>query len=293
MRIDAHHHIWTVARGDYGWLEQAPDCIRRDFGLADLAPFLARYGIAATILVQAAPTVAESRFLLATARQSGLVAGVVGWADLLAEDAEATIDRLADDPLLVGLRPMVQDIPDDDFLSDPRLARALNAMVRRNLVFDALVLPRHLSRLLVMADRYPALSIVIDHGAKPLVRQGLLDPWRADMAALAARPNVACKLSGLVTEASRSWTIGDLAPSVDHLIGCFGAERLIWGSDWPVVDCAGGYDAWWAAAEDLTASLGVQDRGAIFGGNAARIYLAGRGRSTFQSDGGGARAEGS
>ncbi len=293
MRIDAHHHVWTVARGDYGWLDRAPKAIRRDFDLADLGPFLARHAIAATILVQAAPTVAETRFLLATARQSGVVAGVVGWADLLAEDAEATIDRLAEDPLLVGLRPMVQDLPDDDFLLDPRLARALNAMVRRNLVFDALVLPRHLSRLLVMADRHPALSIVVDHGAKPFIREGRLDPWRADMAALAARPNVACKLSGLVTEASGSWTTGDLGPYVDHLIGCFGAQRLIWGSDWPVVDCAGGYDAWMAAAESLTASLDVPDRAAVFGGNAARIYLAGRGRSTFHGDEGGARAEGS
>lgn len=179
MRIDAHHHVWTVSRGDYGWLERAPDTIRHDFGMADLAPFLARHGIGATILVQAAPTAAETAFLLETARRAAVVAGVVGWVDLLAADATERIGRLADDELLVGLRPMVQDIADDEFLLDPSLAPALQAMAERGLVFDALVLPRHLSRLLVLADRHPDLSIVIDHAAKPFIRDGLLDPWRA------------------------------------------------------------------------------------------------------------------
>lgn len=273
MRIDAHQHFWQVARGDYGWLDNAPDVLRRDHGAADLAPLLARHGIGATILVQAAPTVAETRFMLAAARLSGFVAGVVGWADLAAPDAPSVIEDLARDPLLVGLRPMVQDLPDDDFLADLALGPALRSMVRQGLVFDALVLPRHLSRLLVLADRHPDLSIVVDHGAKPFVRDGNLDPWRADMAALAARPNVACKLSGLVTEARSDWSAGDLEPYVRHLIDAFGASRLVWGSDWPVVNCAGGYDAWHRAAEALTSSLGAAGQAAIFGGNAARIYL--------------------
>lgn len=278
MRIDAHHHVWTVSRGDYGWLERAPDTIRHDFGMADLAPFLARHGIGASILVQAAPTAAETAFLFETARRADVVAGVVGWVDLLAADATERIGRLADDELLVGLRPMVQDIADDEFLLDPSLAPALQAMAERGLVFDALVLPRHLSRLLVLADRHPDLSIVIDHAAKPFIRDGLLDPWRADMAALAARANVTCKLSGLVTEAAAGWSPGDLAPYVAHILSVFGPARLIWGSDWPVVNLAGGYDAWRAASETLLSSLDDSARKAIFGGNAARTYLAARGR---------------
>lgn len=273
MRIDAHQHVWQIARGDYGWLDSAPDVLRRDYGPADLAPHLARHGIGATILVQAAPTVAETHFMLAVAREAGFVAGVIGWADLAALDAPSVIAELARDPLLVGLRPMVQDIPDDDFLTDRALGPALRAMIGHDLVFDALVLPRHLSRLLVLADRHPDLAIVIDHGAKPFIRDGRIDPWRADMAALATRPNVACKLSGLVTEAPGDWSAGDLAPYVRHLVDTFGASRLIWGSDWPVVNCAGGYDAWHRAAMTLTSPLGAAGQDAIFGGNAVRIYL--------------------
>jgi L-fuconolactonase len=293
MRIDAHQHFWRMDRGDYGWLDAAPEVLRRDHLPRDLAPLLARHGIGATILVQAAPTVAETAFLLALAQDSETVAGVVGWADLLAPDAAGAIALMAENPLLVGLRPMVQDIADDDFLLDPRLAPALHAMARLGLVFDALVLPRHLSRLLVMADRHPGLSIVVDHGAKPFIRAGRLDPWRADMAALAARGNVACKLSGLVTEASPSWSVADLAPYAAHLLDSFGPDRLIWGSDWPVVNVAGGFDACWEASTALTAALDEAQRTAIFGGNAARSYLTTRGRWALRRTSGGHRAEGS
>jgi L-fuconolactonase len=278
MQIDAHQHFWQIARGDYGWLTPALGSIHRDFGPADLAPLLERHGIAATILVQAAPTSAETRFMLDLAAGAPQVAGVVGWTDFEASDAEAAIGRLAEEPLLVGLRPMVQDIADADWLLRPVLAASFDAMVRHGLVFDALVLPRHLPRLLVLADRYPSLSIVVDHGAKPFIRDGVLDPWRADMAALAARPNVTCKLSGLVTEAGADWTAGRLAPYVDHLLAAFGPDRLMWGSDWPVLDLAGGYDRWRAAALELLAELSDENKAAILGGTAERIYLSVRGR---------------
>lgn len=293
MKIDAHQHFWQMARGDYGWLDAAPPMLRRDYAAADLAPLLARHGIAATILVQAAPTVEETAFLLDAARHSDFVAGVVGWADLAAPDAAEAVARLAEDRLLVGLRPMVQDIPDDDFLVDARLDPALAAMADQCLVFDALVLPHHLSRLLVLADRHPRLSIVVDHGAKPFIRDRRLDPWRADMTALAARGNVACKLSGLVTEAGEDWPTDDLMPFVQHLLSVFGPGRLVWGSDWPVVEVAGGYDAWRMASETLTAALDETERAAIFGGNAARIYLAARGRIPGLLISGEHRAEGS
>ena len=157
MRIDAHHHLWEIARGDYGWLTPDLAPIHRDFTMSDLAPILARHGIQATILVQAAPTEAETRYLLALAARHPVVAGVVGWADFAAADAPDAIARLAADPRLVGLRPMVQDILDDDWLLRPDLVPAFEAMVRHDLVFDALVLPRHLPRLLAVARRHPDL----------------------------------------------------------------------------------------------------------------------------------------
>ncbi len=278
MRIDAHQHFWKIARGDYGWLTPDKGPIYRDFGPADLAPFRLHHRIDRTILVQAAPTIAETRFMLEIAAGDPTIAGVVGWVDFTAADAAAQIDALARDPLLVGLRPMLQDIADDDWLLRADIVPAVRAMAANSLVFDALARPRHLPRVLVFAERHPDLQIVIDHGAKPFIRERRLDPWRADMAALAARPDIVCKLSGLVTEMGPQWTPPDLAPYIGHLVATFGADRLLWGSDWPVVDLAGGYDRWIELAGSATGGLSDAGRTAIFGGNAGRIYLAKRGR---------------
>jgi L-fuconolactonase len=278
MRIDSHQHFWQIARGDYHWM--SPDLVPlyRDHGPDDLAPVIARHGIERTILVQAAQTLSETEFMLGIADETPFVAGVVGWAEFTDRDAPETIARLAGHPLLVGLRPMVQDIPDDEWLVRADLAPAFRAVVENGLVFDALVFPRHLSRLLVVADRHPDLAIVVDHGAKPAIREHRLDPWRADMAALAARPNTWCKLSGLVTEAAPDWRTEDLRRWVDHLLAIFGPERLLWGSDWPVVNLAGGYDRWREATTTLLAPLTGSERAAILGDNAARVYLGRRGR---------------
>jgi L-fuconolactonase len=278
MRIDAHHHLWTLARGDYGWLTPALAPIYRDFGLADLAPHLAAAGIEGTILVQAAATEAETMFLLDIAESSDVVRGVVGWTDFDAADAAARIDALAARSLLVGLRPMVQDIADDDWLLGPALAPLLTAMARNGLVFDALVLPRHLPRLLQIVGRHPDLAFVLDHCGKPRLATGEIATWQRDIALLAQHPNIVCKVSGLVTEAALDWKIADLRQAVDHVVACFGPQRLLWGSDWPVVDLAGGYAKWFAAAETLLADLSPREKAAIFGGNAARIYLSNRGR---------------
>jgi L-fuconolactonase len=278
MQIDSHQHFWTLERGDYHWMTPDLTALYRDYGPDDLAPIIARHGIERTILVQAAQTLAETEFMLGIAGATPFVAGVVGWAEFTDTDAPETIARLAQHPLLVGLRPMVQDIADDDWLTRLDLAPAFRALVEHRLVFDALVFPRHLSRLLVVADRHPDLTVVVDHGAKPAIREHRLDRWRADMAAVAARPNTWCKLSGLVTEADPEWTTEDLQPYVAHLLEVFGPERLIWGSDWPVVNLAGGYDRWRETALELLGSLSESDRAAVLGGNAARVYLAGRRR---------------
>ena len=278
MRIDAHHHIWTLARGDYGWLTPALAPIYRDFDLFDLAPHLAAAGIEGTVLVQAAPTEAETSFLLDIADQAEAVRGVVGWIDFDSSDALARIDALSARKLLVGLRPMVQDIADDDWLVRPHLAPLLTAMAAHGLVFDALVLPRHLPRLLHVVSHHPELQFVLDHFGKPQLATGEIANWRDDIAHLAERPNVVCKLSGLATEAAKDWETADLQEAVDHALVCFGPGRLLWGSDWPVVNLAGGYEKWFSAAESLLAERSADEKAAIFGGNAARIYLANRGK---------------
>jgi L-fuconolactonase len=276
--IDAHQHFWRIARGDYGWLTPALGVIYRDFMPGDLASTLARHGITGTILVQAAPTVAETRFMLDIARDTPFVKGVVGWIDFEAADAPDVIAELAADPLLVGLRPMVQDIADDDWLLRPAIKPALDAMVMHDLVFDALVLPRHLPPLKTFIERYPKLSVVVDHGAKPLIRDRVMEPWATDIAAIAAFPHVMCKLSGLVTEAAPEWQAADIAAYATHILKTFGPRRVLFGSDWPVVNLGGGYDLWRETALGCIAHLNEADRAAILGGNAQRLYLSRRGR---------------
>ena len=278
MRIDAHHHLWTLARGDYGWLTPKLAPIYRDFAVADLAPLLSAAEICGTILVQAAPTEAETMFLLDITDGAELVRGVVGWTDFDAEDAAARIEAFAGRTHLVGLRPMVQDIADDDWLLKPGLTAGLAAMAEQNLIFDALVLPRHLPRLSRVVDLHPDLQFVLDHCAKPSLATGDIAAWKDDIAKLARRPNIVCKLSGLATEAAPGWQVADMRPALDHVLANFGPERLLWGSDWPVVNLAGGYAKWLAAAETLLADLSDHERAGIFGLNAARIYLSNRGR---------------
>jgi L-fuconolactonase len=217
-------------------------------------------------------------FLLDIAKQAEVVRGVVGWTDFDATDGVARIDALAAQKLLAGLRPMVQDIPDDDWLLGPGLTPLLTAMARNGPVFDALVTPRHLPRLLQVAGSHPDLQFVLDHCAKPSLATANIAIWRRDIARLAEHPNIVCKLSGLVTEAAPDWRLVDLRPAVDHVLACFGPQRMLWGSDWPVVNLAGGYVKWFAAAENLLADLSSGEKTAVFGRNAARIYLSKRGR---------------
>lgn len=274
-RVDAHHHVWTVARGDYGWLrptrELAPIC--RDFSLADLRPLLAAANIEATVLVQAAPSVAETEFLLHVARESGgLVRGVVGWVDLDAADAIATLERLAREPLLRSVRPMLQDLADAQWILRPGVQAALRALPDLGLRFDALVKPRELNALLRTLERHPDLAVVVDHCAKPDIAAGVWQPWADDLAAIARHTRAHCKLSGLVTEAGADWTVERLRRYVDQVLGCFGPDRVLWGSDWPVVTLAASYARWSSASDALLEGLAAAEQQAIRGGNAWRFY---------------------
>lgn len=268
--IDAHHHIWRLSRGDYDWL--TPDLpIHRDYMLDDLRPLLGN--VSATVLVQAAPTQAETMFMLKTARESSnLVRGVVGWVDFAADAAPARIAELRRDPLMKGLRPMLQDISDTGWILRKDVQPAIMALVAEGLCFDALVQPRHLPVLLTLCDRYPGLRVVIDHAAKPAIATGDWQPWADDMARVARETRSLCKLSGLVTEAGPRWRVDDLRRYADHIIASFGPERVMWGSDWPVVDLAGGYTRWRDATNTLLAQLTVDDRARILGGTAAEFY---------------------
>jgi L-fuconolactonase len=278
MRIDAHQHYWEISRGDYGWLTPKLAEIYRDFGPRDLSPHLKGADISRTLLVQAAPTEEETAYLLSLAKTEDSIAGVVGWVDFDSLDAAERIAALATDPLLVGLRPMMQDIAETDWMLSPRLAPALAEMQRWNLVFDALVTPRHLKALTRFARIYSGLSIVIDHGAKPDIAGGAFEEWATEMTRLAALPNICVKLSGLVTEAGEHWVEADLRRYMQHLLMAFGPRRILFGSDWPVLNLADDYGSWIAFVERAISHLSHQDKAAVMGFNAARIYLSKRGR---------------
>lgn len=274
-RVDAHHHVWRLARGDYGWLQPVPALapIFRDFDLSELRPLLAAAKIDATVLVQAAPTLAETRFLLEVAHSSaGLVQGVVGWVDLDAPDAPDTLSTLAADPLLKSVRPMLQDLPDPEWILRPRVQSALGVLPELGLRFDALVKPRGLKALLRALDRNPDLAVVIDHCAKPDIVGSGWQPWADDLAAIARSTGASCKLSGLVTEAGKNWSVDRLRRYVDHVLECFGPQRVLWGSDWPVLTLAASYAEWVAATEGLLVDLPAADLAAIRGANARRFY---------------------
>ncbi|MCY3940334.1 MAG: amidohydrolase family protein [Gammaproteobacteria bacterium] len=272
LRIDAHQHFWKVERNDYGWLTPALEPLYRDYGPGDLAPMLQDAGIDRTILVQAAPTVAETRFLLELAGRTDLVAGVVGWIDMESPDAATVLADLARHPKLVGIRPMIHNIEDEAWITRPDLAPATEAVIDAGLCFDALVRPQHLPYLLEFLQRHPDLKTVIDHGAKPVIAEGLWQPWAERMSELAERTGAYCKLSGLLTEASPDQGYDDLLPYMEHLLTTFGPERLMWGSDWPVLLLAGAYPGWFAIAARFLNSLDEADRAQVLGGTATRFY---------------------
>ncbi len=271
MLIDAHQHFWRTDAAHHEWPGPDLAAIFRDYGPAELEAAAAGTGLGGCVLVQAQPNEAETAWLLGVAHDCELILGVVGWTDLKAADAPAKIHALAARPKMRGLRPMLQSLPQDDWIADRALDPALAAMVETGLSLDALVFTRHLPAVLEVANRWPQLKVVIDHGAKPPIAAGEMEPWASRMAALAARPQVFCKLSGLLTEAGSGQGEADLAPYVRKLVELFGPDRLMWGSDWPVLELRGGYGAWLDMAERLSGLAGPA-LDSLRGGAAARFY---------------------
>lgn len=271
-RIDAHVHLWRIDRGDYDWITEEVAPLRRDFLPEHLAPLLASAGIDRVVLVQAAPTVAETRFLLSLAAETSWVAGVVGWVDLEPTAAPDEIAGLADDQRLCAIRPMIQDIPELDWMLRSELEPGLRAIESLELAFDCLVLPEHLPYLLRLLDRHADLRAVVDHAAKPHIAEGGFDDWARAIAEIARETGAFCKLSGLVTEAGEAWSAEWLKPYVHHLIECFGPERLMFGSDWPVMTLCADYAGWLDAAQGLLADLSADQQRGVFGANARAYY---------------------
>lgn len=274
MQIDAHQHFWNPARGDYDWMPMDNPVLARSYSPADLAPDLARHGITHTVLVQAAATVQETEYMLGIADATPHVAAVVGWIDFEKPSDIAHLRRLANHPKFTGVRPMIQDIPDDTWMLRDDVQWAFRAVCDLGLTFDALGFPRHLEPFQRLFSRYTEMRVVIDHFMKPQIRdhsEASFRDWAEGMSRLAGT-GAFCKFSALVTEANPDWTVADLKPYVDHVVRVFGAERVMWGSDWPVVRLRCEYGDWRAAAEQLTAHLSETERARIYGGTAAEFY---------------------
>lgn len=273
-RIDAHQHYWNPARGDYFWMPPDHPVLARPYGPGDLTPMLDRHGISGTVLVQAADTIAETEYMLGIADVTPSVLGVVGWVDFERPADRAQLERLAGHPKFKGVRPMIQDIPDVDWMLRADVQWGFQALVDLDLCFDALGFPQHLQNFHTILTRYPDLRVVIDHCMKPQIRAhpGGFDDWKAGMTRLAQDTGALCKLSGLVTETDGGWDVDLLRPYVDHLLEVFGPSRMMWGSDWPVCQLQASYDDWHAAAEQLTAGLSIAQHRMLFGGTAEAFY---------------------
>jgi L-fuconolactonase len=278
MIVDAHQHFWDPARGDYGWLK--PDNpIHRVFSTAELRPLLIQAGVDATILVQAAPTPEETDYMLSIARKTPWVLGVVGWIDLLAPNAADEVRRRANDPHFLGVRPMLQDLEDPDWIRQTALDPALRTITAEGLVFDALILSHQIGAIAELAARHPQLSIVLDHAAKPKFGNApAMTAWARGLEELAAAPNVACKVSGLLTELPPGGSREDVTRAVGVLFDLFGPGRLLWGSDWPVLTLsngfvgAGDYRGWFELAREAIAAKESSAVRTVMGETALRIY---------------------
>jgi L-fuconolactonase len=283
MIIDAHHHVWDPDARVHAWLDGLP-ALRRRFSAADFSRVAAEHGVRASILIQVLASAAETEEFLALAEMPGMIAGVVGWADLTAPDVASEIARLRELPgggQLAGIRHLVQDEPDPGWLDRPDVRRGLRAVGDAGLVYDLLVRPAQLPAALRVASDLGDVRFVLDHGAKPDIASGRLEPWSGLVAEMARRPNVTCKLSGLVTEAGPGWTVPQIVPYASRLLECFGPGRLMFGSDWPVCTLAASYgEVLTLARETLGGHLAPAELDAVLAANAIKTYgLATRHRS--------------
>ena len=273
MVVDAHHHFWNYTAHDYGWIDESMSALRRDFAPAELKRELATAGVEGVVSVQARQSLAETEWLLALAAEHDFVRGVVGWVPLADPEIDRHLERLASNRQLKGVRHVVQDEPDDSYMLRADFKRGLRHLRRYGLVYDLLIFPRHLATASTLADEFYDQSFVLDHVAKPHLRTGELHAWATELAELARRPNVTCKLSGLVTEANlTAWTESQMADCFEIALEAFGPRRLLFGTDWPVCLLATTYATWTSLVRRFVARLTAAERAGIMGENAIRIY---------------------
>lgn len=272
IRIDSHQHFWRYDSVQYPWIPSGSP-LHRDWLPADLAGLQKPLGIDGSIAVQARQSLAESDWLLGLADADPQIKGVVGWVDLRSENVGRELGRLARHPKFVGVRHVVQDEPDDNFMLRPEFLRGISQLKAHKLTYDILIYPKQLLAAIELVRRFPEQPFVLDHMAKPLIKDHVLDPWRNQINELAQAPNVCCKVSGMITEADHAnWRPGDFKPYLDVVFEAFGEDRLMFGSDWPVCLLAGSYQQVHDLLADYIAHLPGAARGKFFGGNAAKFY---------------------
>lgn len=273
MRIDAHQHFWRYNPAEYEWIDDSMTSLRRDFLPEDLKNELDPAGFDRAIAVQARQTLEETRWLLELAEANPQVAGVVGWVDLRSPEVRSQLATFAPNPKLIGIRHIVQSESDDRFLLQPEFLRGITVLEEFHLTYDILIYPRHLRVAAEFVSRFPRQRFVLDHLAKPFIKHGTLDPWRADIRELAKYENVFCKLSGLVTEAGwKDWKPSHIHPYLDTAFEYLGPKRLMIGSDWPVCTVAGSYSQVMNVVIEYLDKYDTSVRDAVLGGNAQRLW---------------------
>ena len=273
MRIDSHQHFWHYSPTEHTWMSDSMSAIRRDFLPEDLQPLLASLSFDACIAVQARQSLEETRWLLELADRFSFIKGVVGWLDLCSPELPNQLERFANHPKLAGVRHVVQDEPDDEFVLRPDFRRGIAQLREFNLTYDLLLFPKHIPAAVRLVEEFPEQPFVLDHIAKPSIAQGLISPWREDIQRLAQFPNVSCKLSGMVTEAKwQQWQSEDYRPYLDTVTEAFGSDRLMIGSDWPVCLLSSDYASTMQLVIEYIHQFPEEAHAAILGGNCARFY---------------------
>ena len=273
MIIDSHQHFWQVGRFDYPWMTSDVEVLYRDYLPPTLEPILERTGVAKTVLVQASDSMAESRWLLSLADAHPFIAGVVGWVDLAGPEVQQQLDELTMDQKFKGVRHLVESESADNWLAQPAVLRGLQQLASSGTSYDLLVHTRHLKHVRTVAETCPDLSLVIDHAAKPPIARGEIKDWAQELRPVAAYKNIHCKLSGLVTEANHNgWQVDDLRPFVECALELFSADRLMFGSDYPVCLVAASYDRVLESFQEILKDLSAEEQKQIFAGNAGKFY---------------------
>jgi L-fuconolactonase len=272
MRIDSHQHFWRYDAAQYPWIPKGSP-LDRDWLPNDLAPLLTATGLDGCVAVQARQTIEESRWLLELAARAPIIKGVVGWVDLRSGSIGKQLADLAGNPKFRGVRHVVQDEPDVNFLLGTDFQRGIGTLHQFGLTYDLLVFPKQLPAAIELVRKFPEQPFVLDHIAKPPIKAGTLDPWREEIRELAKTPNVLCKVSGLVTEADHAtWSAEDFKPFLDVIFDAFGEDRLMFGSDWPVCLLAGNYERVFKLVDDYARPLSAAARAKLLGENARRFY---------------------